>query len=124
MEALRRENELLKLNLEIVLEKVRTQDTELRALRAKAENVQATQSWAVTDNQLRLFNEIPPQPHFAVKERMETPKPKPAAPTTNPIHDVEAALKALQAARDPESKRRAAQNLDKAWKRLQKELAK
>lgn len=34
VEALRRENELLKLNLEVVLEKVRAQEAELRALRA------------------------------------------------------------------------------------------
>jgi RNA polymerase sigma factor (sigma-70 family) len=36
VERLRRENELLKLNLEVVLEKVRAQDTELRALKDKA----------------------------------------------------------------------------------------
>jgi RNA polymerase sigma factor (sigma-70 family) len=35
LEALRRENELLKLNLEVVLEKVRAQENELRALRAR-----------------------------------------------------------------------------------------
>ncbi len=35
VEALRRENELLKLNLEVVLEKVRAQETELRALRGQ-----------------------------------------------------------------------------------------
>jgi RNA polymerase sigma factor (sigma-70 family) len=36
VEALRRENELLKLNLEVVLEKVRAQEAELRKLRAEA----------------------------------------------------------------------------------------
>jgi RNA polymerase sigma factor (sigma-70 family) len=35
LEALRRENELLKLNLEVVLEKVRAQEAELRGLKAK-----------------------------------------------------------------------------------------
>jgi hypothetical protein len=35
LEALRRENELLKLNLEVVLEKVRAQENELRALRGR-----------------------------------------------------------------------------------------
>jgi RNA polymerase sigma factor (sigma-70 family) len=35
LEALRRENELLKLNLEVVLEKVRAQENELRALRPR-----------------------------------------------------------------------------------------
>jgi RNA polymerase sigma factor (sigma-70 family) len=37
LEALRRENELLKLNLEVVLEKVKTQEAELRALRGVEE---------------------------------------------------------------------------------------
>ena len=36
LEALRRENELLKLNLEVVLEKVRAQEAELRAFRGEA----------------------------------------------------------------------------------------
>jgi RNA polymerase sigma factor (sigma-70 family) len=36
LEALRRENELLKLNLEVVLEKVRAQEAELRTLKAQA----------------------------------------------------------------------------------------
>src|SRR5262249_32058653 len=36
LEALRRENELLKLNLEVVLEKVRAQEAELRGLKAQA----------------------------------------------------------------------------------------
>jgi len=38
LEALRRENELLKVNLEVVLEKVRAQENELRALRGAASN--------------------------------------------------------------------------------------
>jgi hypothetical protein len=36
LEALRRENELLKLNLEVVLEKVRAQEAELRNVKAQA----------------------------------------------------------------------------------------
>jgi RNA polymerase sigma factor (sigma-70 family) len=39
LETLRRENELLKLNLEIVLEKVRAQEAELRTLKAQARGV-------------------------------------------------------------------------------------
>ena len=38
LEALRRENELLKLNLEVVLEKVRAQEAELRELRARGDS--------------------------------------------------------------------------------------
>src|SRR5262249_58952658 len=37
---LRKENELLKLNLQVVLEKVRTQEDELRALKGKAGQAQ------------------------------------------------------------------------------------
>jgi RNA polymerase sigma factor (sigma-70 family) len=40
LEALRRENELLKLNLEVVLEKVRAQEAELRGLKARASQPQ------------------------------------------------------------------------------------
>ena len=39
LEALRRENELLKLNLEVVLEKVRAQEAELRQLKAQVGKV-------------------------------------------------------------------------------------
>jgi hypothetical protein len=38
LEALRRENELLKLNLEVVLEKVRAQEAELRTFRETSES--------------------------------------------------------------------------------------
>jgi hypothetical protein len=41
LEALRRENELLKLNLEVVLEKVRAQEAELREFRARDSGPQA-----------------------------------------------------------------------------------
>ena len=41
VEALRRENELLKLNLEVVLEKVRAQEKELRELREAAQGARA-----------------------------------------------------------------------------------
>jgi RNA polymerase sigma factor (sigma-70 family) len=122
LEALRRENELLKLNLEIVLEKVRNQDTELRALRGKVENVQAAQTWAVVpENQLRLH--LAPQPPFAIKVKPDSVKQQ-VVPQTNPIREVETALKALQEAREPEAKRRAAEALDKAFKRLREQLAK
>jgi RNA polymerase sigma factor (sigma-70 family) len=45
VERLRRENELLKLNLDIVLEKVRAQDTELRGLRDKVRLSQTDLQW-------------------------------------------------------------------------------
>jgi len=43
VERLRHENELLKLNLEVVLEKVRAQEAELHALKAKVQPAQAAQ---------------------------------------------------------------------------------
>jgi RNA polymerase sigma factor (sigma-70 family) len=45
LEALRRENELLKLNLEVVLEKVRSQEKELRELRGKKAGPQLGQDF-------------------------------------------------------------------------------
>ena len=44
LEALRRENELLKLNLEVVLEKVRDQEAELRTLRGTTGKLAATEA--------------------------------------------------------------------------------
>jgi RNA polymerase sigma factor (sigma-70 family) len=62
LEALRRENELLKLNLEVVLEKVRAQETELRSLKGQAEHLHGTaisgdgRLFIATDRTVRLWD--------------------------------------------------------------------
>jgi hypothetical protein len=117
VEALRRENELLKLNLEVVLEKVRALDTEVRTLRGRLEAKAArpgvgavfedvnADGWVdlfVTDN----------RGHFWEKARK---------PDLDPVQEVEAALKAFREARDKEAKRRAADALEKALKKLREQ---
>jgi hypothetical protein len=48
LEALRKENELLKLNLQVVLEKVKAQEAELRALRGTKENPEQPKTTPLT----------------------------------------------------------------------------
>jgi hypothetical protein len=107
LEALRRENELLKLNLEVVLEKVRSQETELRTLRGQVK-VAIGEGKAVVDFlndgivDLVIVNEV----------------------HRDPLHEAEAALKELREASDQESRRRAADQLEKALKKVREQLKK
>jgi RNA polymerase sigma factor (sigma-70 family) len=116
LEALRRENELLKLNLEVVLEKVRALDTEVRALRGReAAKVigqvgQAGQPVRVelgSDAGLNVFFAGNLEP-FVNKE-------------LDPAQEVEAALKVFREAPNKETRRRAADALEKALKKLREQ---
>jgi RNA polymerase sigma factor (sigma-70 family) len=98
VEALRREVELLRLNLAVVLEKVRSQESELRELRAQPRNVRRTAARELLPLSIRVI------------------KTKPAAP--DPVKQAEEAVRALRAARDPEARRRATEVLEKALKSL------
>jgi RNA polymerase sigma factor (sigma-70 family) len=106
LEALRKENELLKLNLEVVLEKVRSQETELHTLRGQVKA--ASTDLGVTfvnldkDGSLDLHVRVPQVP--------------------DPAQEAEAALKALREAKEPEAKRHAADALEKAVKKLKEQL--
>jgi RNA polymerase sigma factor (sigma-70 family) len=131
VEALRRENELLKLNLEVVLEKVRAQETELRTLRGQA----ALQKKAgvaldfglpiVTDfdrdgaSDLLIGVSDGAKLHWRLDAARVQPAPDPLAEATK---EVESAAKALREAKDKEGKRRAAEALDKATKKLSEQL--
>jgi hypothetical protein len=104
VEALRREVELLRLNLEVVLEKVRSQEAELREFRAaKDAKVRRLNlnTRARSSETLHLFlNNIQSQSGGGA------------------VKQAEDAVRALRAARDPEARRQATEALEKALKVL------
>jgi hypothetical protein len=125
LEALRKENELLKLNLQIVLEKVRGQETELQAMRKPATNWKPMQGALIADldndgwvdlyitkdakgNKLFL-NEV----DGTLIRRNES---------GGAIKAAEDALKALREAKDKEGRRRATDALEKAIKKLREQV--
>jgi RNA polymerase sigma factor (sigma-70 family) len=134
VDALRKEVELLKLNLQIVLEKVRAQQTELQTLRKPATPI------VVRDglNMLGLHLGLAPQqvilgladpnvqhyPDVILKVDDGRLQPSGALTTvvTDAAHEVETALKALREARDKDGQRRAAEALEKAMKKLKEKL--
>jgi RNA polymerase sigma factor (sigma-70 family) len=146
-EGLRKEIELLRLNLLLVLEKVRSQEEELRGLKARA---QATQSSGVIFNLDPLqFNAVLPQysTNFTSFGQILTGPNASIAPyayngflvTNNtpllqnlvcpsaycdPVKDVEEASKALRDAKDKGARKRAADALEKALKKVRNQLEK
>jgi RNA polymerase sigma factor (sigma-70 family) len=113
LEALRRENELLKLNLEVVLEKVRAQATELRTLKAQASASSVRKTMAGDDGDGVGY--------LAARALNVAARTK-AADTSAALKEVEAALKALREATDTQKKRQAAEALEKATKKLREQL--
>ncbi len=112
LEKLRRENELLKLNLEVVLEKVRAQETELRALKTQVEQVRSaafspdsgelvTETRSSVSGQLRIWDRA-----------------------TGKELDGKAALKALGDAREKKDILRAVGELESALEKLRQQLKK
>jgi hypothetical protein len=140
VEALRRENELLKLNLEVVLEKVHAQEAELRAFRSATANVKKMEKGDKVG--LRGTLQVIPLPEGAIRDVLKLrtdgkPAEAEAMPQGNaapkrvtaelhielkgkpdPLHEAEAALKALREARDTEAQRKAADALGKALQKL------
>jgi RNA polymerase sigma factor (sigma-70 family) len=142
VEALRKEVELLRLNLLVVLEKVRTQEAELTTLRGKAQAAQAAGAWRevlITQTVPNVtwsttFNKPtdgPAQPGQQVQPE-EKVRPQDLKPTTgsgsfrdpDPVRQAEGALKAVREARDPEAKRHAAEALEKAARELRRQQPK
>ncbi len=151
-EALRKEVELLRLNLLVVLEKVRAQEAELTTLRGKAQAAEAVGRWhreavitqpqviysqkdlngswaevarfiTPSDGSVRLGQQV--QPGEKVHPQGQKPTTAAAPPKdADPVQQAEAALKALREARDPEAKRLAAEALEKAARHLRGQSAK
>jgi RNA polymerase sigma factor (sigma-70 family) len=111
LEALRKENELLKVNLRVTLEKIKAQEGEIAALKGQAQaaaglrDLAARQLYANQLSRAQLVWDV-------------------VATQPDPVADVEAALKAWQAAKSPEEKRKAADALEGALKKLKELLVK
>jgi RNA polymerase sigma factor (sigma-70 family) len=112
LEALKKENELLKLNLQVVLEKVRAQEAQLSTMK---EQVQALSPVRMQGVRKTADAEV-----LSVFLTEALSKTSPAN-VPDPAQQVEAALKAFREARDPEAKRRAAAALEEAAKKLREQ---
>ena len=117
LEALRKENELLKLNLQVVLEKVRAQEAELRSVKARA-GALGKQSAAAA--QARYHQAVSAQ-YEALARYQSAFRKVNKEESPDPTKLVEAALKAFREAKDPEAKRRAAEALEQAAKKLREQ---
>jgi RNA polymerase sigma factor (sigma-70 family) len=116
LETLRKENELLKLNLQIVLEKVGTQESELRTLRGQvAASKRTGLGGAFVDIDNDGFADLVLANGVLYKELRNDSLPDAAK-------EAEEAVKALRAAKDKAGQRRAAEALDKAIKKLRERL--
>jgi RNA polymerase sigma factor (sigma-70 family) len=148
LEALRKENELLKLNLQVVLEKVRAQEGELQMMRKEAaarnEGINAWQpyldftnrtnpnlNWAQFQGGYPLVNYgwSTMNPNCLGWNRQlwlnyaVTTVPPPAQdPVADAATEAENAIKALREAKDKEGQRQATEALDKAMKKLREQL--
>jgi len=133
LEALRRENELLRLNLLVVLEKVRSQEAELSAFRGKGgtpehtkrgENLRRAEEKAAAERFRELYPDakgyyraIEPDEYKRKVEAWLYGLPE-SAPSADAVKMVEEALKALRSSPDAEGQRRAAEALEKALRNL------
>ncbi len=113
LEALRRENELLKLNLLVVLEKVRAQEAEIHALHEARKRV-ITTAQATTDYRSLIYG---------AKQKGYTPAPIPAkAPKAADVPSIEQAMQKLRSATSDAERREAAAALEQAVQRLRAAL--
>lgn len=100
LERLRHENELLKLNLEVVLEKVRAQEAELRALKGQQKNAA-----------LRSRVDIIATPLVTVEGTVLEQR-----------HDIDVAIESIQKPSSKEELQRAIDAMEKALKGLREQL--
>jgi RNA polymerase sigma factor (sigma-70 family) len=132
LDALRKENELLKLNLQVVLEKVRAREAELAARKAQAKQTPSAAARALPEwlearskdeKKLAEARKLYDRARQAADAATSSGALFWSGPfPTDPVKEIEAALQALRAARDAEAKRRAADALEAATRRLREQL--
>jgi hypothetical protein len=145
LEALRHEVELLRFNLEVILEKCRAQEAELRSLRAgrdaaAAATRDAARVKAFLDQQLATvqldevqaakLQELVKQQQAAARQQKDAADAAAKAAyrlrlvdaALDPAAEIEAALKVYREASDKDAKLRAAEKLEKALKKLKQKL--
>jgi RNA polymerase sigma factor (sigma-70 family) len=115
LEALRKENDLLKLNLQVVLEKVRAQEAELRAAKAREEVLGKRRA---ADAQRAYYDAVTAYQTQRGLAAIALAAQLDRAKSPDPAQRVEAALKAFREAPDAKARQRAAAALDEAVKKL------
>jgi RNA polymerase sigma factor (sigma-70 family) len=122
LEALRHEVELLRFNLEVVLEKCRAQEAELGKYRAqqaaakvgKDQDILRLKADALLKGEIVDFVDVEKK---AIDEFVAAKKK-----ALDPTQEVEVALKMLLEAQDEETKHRAAQKVEQALQKLRQQL--
>jgi RNA polymerase sigma factor (sigma-70 family) len=125
LEALRKENELMKLNLLVVLEKVRAQEEEIRELRTRPVGglgiggiggmPGGLQGGMIGGGAAGFGGALGMAGGAPMGGGKGTPPPR---AESDPVKDAEAAVTALRQAKDKESQRRATEALEKALNKL------
>ena len=106
LEALKRENELLRFNLQVILEKAHALEADVRALKEQAKAATASSNTIIYTTRSVPLNTTGTFFSSAVQD---------------PFQQAEAALKALREAKDPQAKRQAAAALVAAAKLLKEQ---
>ena len=126
VEALRKEVDLLRLNLQVVLEKVRSQEAELRTLRPRgARTGTAERGFDRTQVQEWLSVDLldAKSPFNRAKKGADGALPPPTGgAAVTQLQEVEDAVAKLRAARDAEGQRHAADAVERAVKKLKEQM--
>src|SRR5262249_50046416 len=128
LDELRRQNELLKLTLEVVPEKVRAKEGEIRPLKGQ---VSAATNWtrgllsnsaSWGSSTILASNFAGPLSNSGTALLLPSAGPRNTlAKPADPLKEAEAALKALRETRDPAARKRAAEALEQATRRLREQ---